>query len=244
MAKAWRTARQPADARASVSEVSERNFPDSPLRPQVEFAIARTYEQEQNWPAAIAGYQGWLNDFPTNAVAAAGGLRAGAGEFPGRKRERTRSRCSPILSRNFRPTNSRRWRNGGWPIIFSAAGRITWTRKEITNCVFQNCPTNGLAVSGAHDGRARGDGAAGLQRRHHNYFSQLEADTNCPMDLRVQATFAHGSALMQMDSTDTNNPLANFRLATNVFGQICPVVSDQRTRRAARGAKSATAICN
>jgi hypothetical protein len=41
------------------------------------------------------------------------------------------------------------------------------------------------------------------------------------MELRVQATFAHGTALMRMDSTDTNNPLHNFQLATNVFSQIC-----------------------
>jgi hypothetical protein len=54
-----------------------------------------------------------------------------------------------------------------------------------------------------------------------DYFSKLEEDTNCPMALRVQATFAHGDALMLMDSPDTNNPLANIQLATNVFSQIC-----------------------
>jgi tetratricopeptide (TPR) repeat protein len=54
----------------------------------------------------------------------------------------------------------------------------------------------------------------------NNYFSKLEEDTNCLVDLRVQAAFAHGSALMRMDSTDTNNPLANFQPAIKVFGQI------------------------
>jgi tetratricopeptide (TPR) repeat protein len=54
-----------------------------------------------------------------------------------------------------------------------------------------------------------------------DYFGKLEEDTNCPMALRVQATFAHGAALMLMDSTVTNNPLANFQLATNDFSQIC-----------------------
>jgi tetratricopeptide (TPR) repeat protein len=53
-----------------------------------------------------------------------------------------------------------------------------------------------------------------------DYFITLESDTNCPPDLRAQAFFAHGSALMRMDSADTNNPLANFRSATNVFSQI------------------------
>jgi hypothetical protein len=56
-----------------------------------------------------------------------------------------------------------------------------------------------------------------------DYFLKLEEDTNCPTKLRVQAAFAHGHALMQMDSPDTNNPLANFQKATNVFSQICQV---------------------
>ncbi len=53
-----------------------------------------------------------------------------------------------------------------------------------------------------------------------NYFRVLEEDTNCPVDLRAQAAFAHGSALMRMDSPDTNNLLANFQPAINVFDQI------------------------
>ena len=54
-----------------------------------------------------------------------------------------------------------------------------------------------------------------------DYFSKLEEDTNCPVDLRAQAAFAHGSALMRMDSSDTNYPLANFgRAITNEFNQI------------------------
>jgi tetratricopeptide (TPR) repeat protein len=38
--------------------------------------------------------------------------------------------------------------------------------------------------------------------------------------LNVQAKFAWGSTLMAMSPADTNNPLANFQMATNVFGQI------------------------
>jgi hypothetical protein len=68
-------------------------------------------------------------------------------------------------------------------------------------------------------------GRAAVARLDYNgairdYFLKLEQDTNCPIDLRVQATFAHGDALMRSDSTDTNNPLANFGLATNEFFQI------------------------
>jgi tetratricopeptide (TPR) repeat protein len=53
------------------------------------------------------------------------------------------------------------------------------------------------------------------------FFTGLAGDTNCPPDLNVRAQFALGSAWMRSDSTDTNNLLANFQSATNVFGQIC-----------------------
>ena len=61
------------------------------------------------------------------------------------------------------------------------------------------------------------------------------------MDLRVQAAFAHGDALMEMDSPDTNNPLANFSVATptcspRLFNCIRPTKPPR-----ARGAKSASA---
>jgi len=55
-----------------------------------------------------------------------------------------------------------------------------------------------------------------------DHFTTLTSDTNCPPDLNAQALFAYGSALMSMDSTDTNNPLANFQLAAKVFGQLDP----------------------
>lgn len=52
------------------------------------------------------------------------------------------------------------------------------------------------------------------------YFTGLAGDTNCPAELVAPARFAYGSTLMLMSSTDTNNPLANFQVATNVFAQI------------------------
>ena len=56
---------QPANARALL-EKFEAAFANSLLRPQVELAVARTYEREQNWAAAITNYASWLENFPTN----------------------------------------------------------------------------------------------------------------------------------------------------------------------------------
>ena len=58
---------EPAAARGQFQDFG-REFPDSPLRPQAALAVARTFEQETNWTAAIAAYTNWLNDFPTNEL--------------------------------------------------------------------------------------------------------------------------------------------------------------------------------
>ena len=64
-------ARQPAAARA-IFRKFEDMLPNSPLRPEAELAVARTYEQDQNpdWPAAIRQYENWRKDYPTNALRA------------------------------------------------------------------------------------------------------------------------------------------------------------------------------
>ena len=60
-------ARQPAAARALFEKFVDQS-PASVLLPRVELAVARTYEQEQNWPAVISQYEGWLTNFPANPL--------------------------------------------------------------------------------------------------------------------------------------------------------------------------------
>lgn len=53
---------QPAAARALYEDFGRR-FTNSVLLPDVGLALARTYEQELAWPAAISGYSSWLATF-------------------------------------------------------------------------------------------------------------------------------------------------------------------------------------
>lgn len=55
----------PAKARVVYTDFLAR-FPGSPLRPEVELAVARSFENEGSWPAALARYDGWVLRFPTN----------------------------------------------------------------------------------------------------------------------------------------------------------------------------------
>lgn len=188
----------------------------------MEFAIARTYELEQRWPAAIAGYGDWLEQFPTNSsrpqtmyAQALANARAGnetnafglftnfVAQFP------TDEDLAPLAL----------WWVADY--FFSLGGANYLDAEKNYELVYQNFPTNSLANRAC---LMAGRAAVGRQDYNgaiQNYFKTLEADTNCPVDLQMQAVFAHGCALMQIDSADTNNLLANFQRATNVFNQIC-----------------------
>jgi TolA-binding protein len=225
-------ARQPAVAREQFQSF-ETQFPDTPLRPQVEFAIARAYGLEQNWPAAIAGYQGWLEHFPTNdlrshtiyalawATSQAGNETNAFELFTNFVAQFPASTLAPQaqwwVADHF-------YRLGG----ANSANYVDAERNY--ELVYQNFPTNGLAW------RARlMAGRAAVARQGYSnaidYFRKLEGDTNCPMDLRVQAAFAHGNALMQMDSTETNNPFANF--STAITNEFAPIIQLNPTNEAA-----------
>ncbi len=57
----------PAAARKVFSDFIAR-FPSQPLLPEVKLAIARTYEKETNWPAAIAQYDSWVAAYTNSSV--------------------------------------------------------------------------------------------------------------------------------------------------------------------------------
>jgi hypothetical protein len=52
------------------------------------------------------------------------------------------------------------------------------------------------------------------------HFTRLSSDTNCPVDLRIQATFAYGGVLMFRNLSETNNPGSDLKLAIRVFATI------------------------
>ena len=225
-------ARQPAAARKQFQNF-EIQFPDTPLRPEVEFAIARTYELEQNWTAAIAGYQAWLDHFPTNH------FRPQTTYALARAYSQAGNETNAFdLFTNFVaqfPTNNLLTPLAQWWVadhFFSLGGTNYVEAERNYKLVYQNFPTNALA----YPARMMA-GRAAVGRQDYNgairdYFNTLEGDTNCPtMDLRVAAAFAHGDALMLMDSMDTNNPLANFSAA--ITNEFAPIVQLNPTNEAA-----------
>jgi TolA-binding protein len=209
---------QPAAARALFQKFEER-FPKSPLRPEVELALARTYEQEDNWPVAIGVYDDWVEHFATNALLLpqVEYARAWANFQAGRETN------AFLLFTNFIaqfPSNNlapvAQWWVGDH---FFRAGEFADAERNYKH-VFQNWPESSLAYPAKMMAGRAAMGRFGYSDAI-DYFTNLTSDTNCPPDLDAQALFAYGGALMRKESSDTNNSLANFEQAIQVFKAIC-----------------------
>jgi TolA-binding protein len=216
--ESWAELRSPPGARAQFARITEQ-FPGSPLRPQVALAVVRTYELEKNWPAVITNYANWLNDFPTNA------LRPQVTYAQAQANYQAGNETNALmLFTNFiaqYPADELSPAAQWWVADhFFRAG--LWADAERNyKAIFQNPGWRNSPLFWQAQMMA---GRAALARLGYldasGYFTSLAGDTNCPAELVVPARFAYGSTLMLMNSSDTNNPLANFQLATNVFSQI------------------------
>ncbi|HEY1789744.1 MAG TPA: tetratricopeptide repeat protein [Verrucomicrobiae bacterium] len=215
---------QPEHARALFQRF-EQVFPKSEQMPEVAWAVARTYEQETNWPAAISVYDSWVNRFlqDTN-VAAIKYARAWANFKAGNETN------AFILFTNFvseYPSNVMtpvaEWWLGDYH-----SGQGDWAGAETNyELVFQFNPPSSLADPAIFMAGRAAMGRQGYEDAK-GYFAMLMAQTNCPPGLSVQswmawcaqAWFAYGDVLMQEPSADPNTPLTNYLQAITVFENV------------------------
>ncbi len=199
----------------------ESQFPSSTLKPNVEFAIARTYENEGDWPEAVAHHEAWLKNYPGNPLWPQVQFALGRANFQAGNETKAFGVFTNFVA-TF-PTNELAPMAQMWVgDHFYRAGDFVGAETNY-EAVFQNTSpvwqTNSLVfLARAMAGRA----AMGRQgyKEAAAYFGTLIDNTNCPPELGVEARFALGAAMMNEDSADTNNPLANVQIATNVFSQI------------------------
>jgi outer membrane protein assembly factor BamD (BamD/ComL family) len=207
---------QPAAARALFKKFQEQ-FSNSLLQPQVELAIARTYEQERNWSAAIGRYSGWLNDFPTNALRPQAEYALALADYRAGNETNAFVRFTNFVAQF--PTNDLAPLAQWWVAdYYFSAGDFMGAEKNF-QLFFQNFPANDLVYQARMMAGRAAMGRLGYSDAIR-YFTSLTSDANCPPDLDAKALFAYGSALMQ-GATDTNSPSANYERATSVFSRIC-----------------------
>ncbi len=221
---------QPPHAR-ELFQKFEKIYPESTLLPDVELGIARTYEQEGNWPMAIAIYDSWIGHYANNPVvkpaerAAVKYARAWANYQGGDETN------AFLLFTNFItefPSNADLTPVSLWWLGDYYSGHGDWANAEKNyELVFQYNPPSKLtypamlmAARAAMGRQGYGDAT--------NYLLNIMGETNCPpeMDLMdwnalyVQAWFAYGDVLMQTPSSDTNDPYANFKQAILYFQYV------------------------
>ncbi|HEX3625357.1 MAG TPA: tetratricopeptide repeat protein [Verrucomicrobiae bacterium] len=217
---------EPKQARA-LFERFEQVFPNSEQLPEVEWAVARTYEQESNWVQAIASYDSWVRRFSGNTnLAAVKYARAWANYEGGHETN------AFILFTNFLseyPSNSVMTPVAEWWLGDYYSSRGDWQDAEFNyQLVFQFTPPSSLTEPAI---LMAGRAAMGRQAYENakDYFKMLMAETNCPTQLPMQtwlalcaqAWFACGDVMMQEPSPDPNTPLTNYLQAIPYFEYVC-----------------------
>jgi TolA-binding protein len=226
---------QPAAARALFQKAEEK-FPNSDQLPEVELAVARTYEQEGDWPSAIRIYDQWVaSSFTTNTnllpqveyARAWANFQAGdetnafllftnfIAQFPG-------SKLAPVAQ----------WWVGDY---FFGTGTNFLDAEKNYELVYQNWPNSSLAYPAKMMA-----GRAAMARLGYSdairHFTSLTSDTNCPSHYYAQALAAYGGALMLEPPDDpTNKPLANFQQAILVFKTITQLYPNSEPATLAQG---------
>ena len=201
--------------------------------PEVQLAIARTYEKENDWTNAIQTYERWLKVFTNNpARAQAEYYHAWAISQTG---DRTNAfGCFTNFISHF-PTNDLAALAQWWVADFyygigafsSAEGRY--------QTIFLQWPGTDLAFEAQLMA-----GRAAFQRQSlrdaDRYFTNLCNNTACPVDLKFQALFAHG------DTLGSDPKPENYVEAINAFDHIISYYSSNHLATLALGQKASYAL--
>jgi TolA-binding protein len=202
--------------------------PDAPLLPELQLAVAATYEQEKKWTEAFTRYDSWVASYPTNALRPrAEYYRAWDTDQAGLK---TNALAAFIKFVADFPTSEFAPLAQWWVAShYYSAGEMPEAER---NCklLFQN--TNWAPTELTYQAQLMA-GRAAVARQGWNqvpdYFLGLYNNTNGPsLDLREQALFDYGQSLMQWTAPGETNKLANCEEATRCFGRVCDEYSTNR----------------
>jgi TolA-binding protein len=198
--------KDPAAARNLFAEFEER-YPTNQLLSDIRLAIARSYEQERNWDAAISNYIAWTSAFPNDHLIPQAKFSLAWDNYMAGNETN-----ALILFTNFIaqfPTNELSARAQYW------LGDSYFRQGDYLNAehnyqlVFQNY-TN---LSSANLARLTAEarmmaGRAAMNRFAYkqaiDYFTNLFLTPDYPRDLQVQATVAYADATVSRLDDVTN----------------------------------------
>lgn len=232
--------RDPAGARKMFEDFLAA-APNSPLAPELELAVATTYEQENQWDAAIHEYDTWLSSHTNHqAQARVEYARAWANSRAGRETVALNEFTNFIA--RF-PTNPSAPLAQLWAGDYYYGAGDFFTAEQNYQSVYQNTNwlgyTNSAGQPLSYQAMMMAGRAAfarqGWKDAREFYFGRLASNTNCPAEIRAQAFFALGDTLVTQGST---NKLDDFKQALNAYDQVGLLCPSNRIAILALGAKA------
>ena len=223
-----------AAARRVFSDFGAR-FPQAALLPEVKLAVARTYESQRNWPAAIAQYDEWVTNYTANpALPRAEFSRAWANYKADRETN------AFILFTNFvvRFQTNVVATNELVPVAKMWIGDYYWGREEYGNAelsyqeVFKGATNSDLAFRAIMMAGRTAVKRVNYPEAIKLYFMALAGNTNCPLQMRLQARFAIGDADLAMCTATNLDPCVK---AIGIFNEIADAYQANEIAPLARG---------
>jgi len=211
----------PEVARSLFSDFTGR-APNAPLRPEVELAVARTYEQQDQWSEAIEHYEAWLNIFTNHPS-----------ERPRAEYSRAwanfraeRETNALMLFTNFIaqfPADKFAPRAQWWVADYAYRKGDVVAAEQAYKWCYQNAnwsPTSELAYQARLMAGRCAVVRHAWETAKSDYFLQLINDTNCPAHIQAQAWFAFADTLMSQVNPESTNRFPDYGAALNAFDKI------------------------
>jgi TolA-binding protein len=223
---------KPQAARAVFTDFSQR-FTNSAKLPEVKLALARTYEQEFNWPAALGEYAAWLATF-TNQPAVATGLVAQATFDHARLAYQAKPDTNALgLLTNFvaRFPDSTNAPLAQYLVGAYYFGQLDYERAELhfqDRLLFQN--TNALLDNLAYEARLMAARAAFAGQRYRSVRDYTDwlitngplyvASSPIPVSIVAQAYLFRGDTFVAESPGGAADNLARYGEAITAFSKI------------------------
>jgi tetratricopeptide (TPR) repeat protein len=196
-------------ARRVFTELLQRS-PDSSLAPEVQYAIARTYEQEGNWDEALRNYDRWVNEHATNAPLLLPQVEYSRALVYGKDGKETNALA---LFTNFVtrfPANDLAPWAQNWVADYYFNLGDNQSAEKNYELLYQTFPDAGDLAYQARlmAGRAAMAGQRAVEAAQ--YFSDLVNNANAPPALAAQGWFALSEAIwQQFEENPTNGTYLN-----------------------------------
>jgi TolA-binding protein len=193
-----------AMARRVFNELLERS-PKTPLLPEVQFAIARTCEQEGNWREALREYDRWVSRHATNAPLLLPRVEYSRALAYGKAGMETNALA---LFTNFVarfPSNSLAPWAQNWVADYYFNQGDNQSAEKNYQLLYQTFPNAGDLPYQARlmAGRAALAGQRAADARA--YFSDLVTNASAPSNLVAQGYFALGDTILQQFQENPTN---------------------------------------